>query len=308
MITITSEDADFDIAQIANSGQCFRMTEISQQTWEVIAFSKRLIIKRMVESENEHSIDKTDLSSLHFSDSKDNHKTIHILECSQSDYDNIWARYFDMSRDYSSIKSNIRATKDPYLIAAVNFGYGIRILQQDPWETLISFIISQRNNISRIRKIIAKLCAPYGLRFPSPMELSKYSEDELKNIGLGYRARYVRNAAIAVLSDSIDLEKLRQMPYEEVIRCLKNLDGIGDKVANCIALFGFQKLEAFPIDTWIMKILEREYGAVVEHGTVSNKKNGVSNSKLGNFDPSHFPGYAGIVQQYMFYYERFRNF
>lgn len=319
LITICS--SDFDIDQIANSGQCFRIEEISPQTWGVIALSKRLIIRRIIERAENKTQDNLATPNPITNDSP----AIHLLECTQSEYDNIWFHYFDMSRDYSQIKSEIRATDDPYLLKAVNFGYGIRILQQDPWEILISFIISQRNNISRIRKTIKKLCAPYGLRFPSPAELSQYSEEDLRNIGLGYRARYVKNAAIAVASGSINLKKLRQIPYEEALKQLKKQGGIGDKVANCIALFGLRKLEAFPIDTWIMKILEREYGAIQNKSTKGSRTklekkrkdetntiksdsglgNSVAKNTLGTFDPQRFPGYAGIVQQYMFYYERF---
>lgn len=287
MVIVCSRD--FDINQIANSGQCFRINQISPATWEVIAFSRRLLIEQKKENfsaQNEEVIhsDYNDFSNLSTS-------VAHIFHCSQADYGSIWAPYFDMSRDYSLIKSKIRGTNDTYLTHAINFGYGIRILQQDPWETLISFIISQRNNISRIRRIIKELCAPYGLRFPSPKELAKYSVKDFENIGLGYRARYVRNAAIVVASSSLNLEALKEMSYADALNQLKKQDGIGDKVANCIALFGLQKLEAFPIDIWIMKILEREYGASAKN-------------KLGTFNPDYFDGYAGIVQQYMFYYER----
>lgn len=287
MVTICSPD--FDINQIANSGQCFRITEISEKVWEVMAGSRRLLVKQK-ESSRVRAFNPIVQSYIIT-------ETPHILECSQGEYEDIWSHYFDMLRDYSSIKSKVVAVKDPYLIKAVNFGCGLRILQQDPWEMLISFIISQRNNINRIRKIIKTLCAPYGLRFPSAQELSKYSEEDFYRMGLGYRAKYVRDAALAVSSGSLNLESLRNMSYEEIIKCLKNQNGIGDKVANCIALFGFQKLEAFPIDTWIMKVLEREYGAGI----------GKNENKTGTLNLSNFQGYAGIVQQYMFYYERFRG-
>ncbi len=260
MIEIRSDD--FNIAQIANSGQCFRISEQSAGIWVVVAFGKSLKIH--VKDDNTH-----------------------IFECDTDEYNELWHKYFDMQRDYGEIKAKIRAVGDPYLTRAVDFGYGMRILNQDLWEVIISFIISQQNNIPRIRGIIKRLCAPYKLRFPTPQELAAFSEDDLEKIGLGYRARYVRNMAIAAAEGRFNFDELRKMSYHDAVAYLKKFDGIGDKVANCIALFGLRKLEAFPIDVWIKRILQRQYG--------------------GEFDIERFPGYAGLVQQYMFYYERFRE-
>ena len=260
MIEIRSDD--FNIAQIANSGQCFRISEQSEGRWEVVAFGKSL--KIYVRDDNTH-----------------------IFECDTDEYNELWHNYFDMQRDYSEIKAKIRAVGDPYLTHAVDFGYGMRILNQDLWEVIISFIISQQNNIPRIRSIIKRLCAPYGLRFPTPQELSAFSEDDFAKIGLGYRARYVRNVAVAATEGRLNFGELRKMSYHDAIVYLKKFDGIGDKVANCIALFGLRKLEAFPVDVWIKRILQKQYG--------------------GEFDTDRFQGYAGLVQQYMFYYERFRE-
>lgn len=260
MIEIRSDD--FNIAQIANSGQCFRISEQSEGRWEVIAFGKSLKIR--VRDDNTH-----------------------IFECATDEYNELWHNYFDMQRDYGEIKAKIRAVGDPYLTRAVDFGYGMRILNQDLWEVIISFIISQQNNIPRIKGIIKRLCAPYGLHFPTPQELLAFSEDDFAKIGLGYRARYMRNVAVAATEGRLNFGELRKMSYHDAVAYLKKFDGIGDKVANCIALFGLRKLEAFPVDVWIKRILQRQYG--------------------GEFDIGRFPGYAGLVQQYMFYYERFRE-
>ena len=260
MIEIRSND--FNIAQIADSGQCFRIFEQSNGVWETIAFGKSL--KIYVRDDNTH-----------------------IFECDSNEYNELWRNYFDMQRNYGEIKARIRAVGDIYLTNAVDFGYGMRILNQDLWEVIISFIISQQNNIPRIRGIIKRLCAPYGLRFPTPQELALFSEDDLIKIGLGYRARYVRNIAIAATEGRLSFDNLRKMTYYDAVAYLKKFDGIGEKVANCIALFGLRKLEAFPIDVWIKRILQQQYG--------------------GTFDTAKFPGYAGLVQQYMFYYERFRG-
>lgn len=265
MIKIRSDD--FDIAQIAHSGQCFRIFETETSVWEVAAFGKILRIKAP--------------------DGKNSAK-YHYFDCTQEDYDAVWRDYFDMDYNYGEIKDKIRNIGDQYLTNAVNFGHGIRILNQDLWEVIVSFIISQQNNIQRITKIIKNLCAPYEDRhFPSPEELARYSDDDFVELGLGYRAKYVRDVAIAVVEGALSLDHLKLMDYDEAITTLKQLNGVGDKVANCIALFGLRQLDAFPIDVWIKRILQEQYG--------------------GSFDISRFPGYAGIVQQYMFFYERFRE-
>ncbi|GHU11171.1 8-oxoguanine DNA glycosylase [Alphaproteobacteria bacterium] len=250
---------DFDMDQIANSGQCFRISKIAPETWQVIAWDKTL----QIHQEEDHD---------------------YVFECSREEYHGIWFDYFDMQRDYGEIKKRIRATNDPYLIAAIDYGYGIRILKQDPWEATVTFLISQQNNIPRIRNIIAKLCEPYGNQFPTPNLLAKYTEDDFLSLGLGYRAKYLQDISKVVLKGDLDFNKLKCMNCSEVVNFLKQFNGIGNKVANCIALFGLHKIEAFPIDVWIKRIIDDQYG--------------------GNFDTNRFPGYAGIVQQYMFFYQR----
>jgi N-glycosylase/DNA lyase len=180
----------------------------------------------------------------------------------------------------------IRATGDPYLTAAVNYGHGLRILQQDLWEVIVTFFISQQNSISRIKNIVAKLCEPYGYQFPTAIMLSKYTEDDLLALGLGYRAKYLKNIVKSVTGGDLNLDELKNMDFCNAISFLKRFDGIGDKVANCIALFGLHQMDAFPIDTWIRRIIDEQYG--------------------GNFDKTRFPGYSGVVQQYMFFYQRSR--
>jgi N-glycosylase/DNA lyase len=208
----------------------------------------------------------------------------YVFECSREEYKKIWFDYFDMQRDYGAIKEHVRSTNDAYLIAAINYGYGIRILKQDLWETIVTFIISQQNNISRIKNIITKLCEPYGDRFPTPDLLEKYTEDDLLSLGLGYRAKYLKNISRAVLDGDLNLNELKNTNYSNVINCLKQFDGIGNKVANCIALFGLHKIEAFPVDVWIKRIIDDQY--------------------CGNFDLERFSKYAGVIQQYMFFYQR----
>ncbi len=249
--------SDFNIEQIADSGQCFRMDKIENGRWRVRAFNRELEITQRLEEVR--------------------------FDCSQDEFDAVWFDYFDMSRDYSAIKSSVLALGDEYLSAAVQFGYGLRILRQDLWETIISFIISQRNNIPKIKNTVSKLCRG-TVAFPSAMELIEFSDEELKTCGLGYRAKYIKDIAQNVCNSKFDLEKLKNLDYTQAIDYLKTQNGVGDKVANCVALFGLHKTEAFPIDVWIRRIIDTYYN--------------------GHFDISRFTGYAGIVQQYMFYYEK----
>jgi N-glycosylase/DNA lyase len=251
---------DFSLRQIANSGQCFRMKEISPGVWKVIALNKRLQIR------------------------KEKGSSCYIFECSRREFEEIWFDYFDLGRDYSKIKADIKATGDPYLTAAINYGHGLRILRQDLWETILTFLISQQNNIPRIKNTVAKLCEPYGCQFPTANMLSQYREDDFLALGLGYRAKYLKNIVKAAVDGDLNLDELKNMDFCGVVSFLKRFDGIGNKVANCIALFGLHQIDAFPIDTWIRRIIDEQYG--------------------GNFDKTRFSGYAGIVQQYMFFYQR----
>jgi N-glycosylase/DNA lyase len=235
------------------------MSEISPDVWQATAFGRRLRIRR----EEIHDF---------------------VFECSREEFDKIWFDYFDMQRDYSKIKENIRSVGDPYLTAAVDYGYGIRILKQDLWETAVTFIISQQNNIRRIKSIVERLCEPYGNQFPAPDRLAQYTENDFLALGLGYRAKYLKDIAEAVVSGDLDFHKLQKMNCADAICYLMRFLGIGNKVANCIALFGLHKIEAFPVDVWIKRIIDERYG--------------------GNFDVQRFSGYAGIVQQYMFFYQR----
>ncbi len=247
------------MAQIADSGQCFRITNISSADWEIMAYNKALKIHR----EDDYTF---------------------AIECTREEYKKIWFDYFDMNRDYGSLKKKIISTNDPYLISAVNYGYGIRILKQDLWEIMVTFLISQQNNIPRIKRIIANLCAPFKTKFPTPYDLKKYTEKDFLSLGVGYRSIYLQNIVKSVIKGDLNLNKLREMETEKAVTFLQSFRGIGIKVANCIALYGLHRIESFPVDIWIKNIIKDHYN--------------------NNFDVSKFPGYAGIVQQYMYFYER----
>lgn len=249
---ITLQLPDFSIEQIANSGQCFRINKRDEK-WEAIAWGKLLYIQQI-------------------------DKLTHIFHCSEEEYMNIWMDYFDLKTDYGIIKRKILKTGDDYLIKASEYGYGIRILKQDLWEMIVSYILSQRNNIPRIKKAITMLCEPYGYKFPTINDLKNYKLQDFIKIGAGYRSQYLIDIC------DINLEYLRSLEYNEALLYLKQFNGIGDKVANCIALFGLYHIDAFPRDVWINRTISERYN--------------------NNFDIAKFEGYAGIVQQYMFFYER----
>lgn len=203
-----------------------------------------------------------------------------------------WRDYFDLDRDYAAISRAFDGGE--YLVRCVDFGMGIRILRQEPWEALCSFIISQCNNIKRIKGIVERLCAMYGEKleldgeafytFPSAHTLSCATEEELAPLRSGYRAAYIINAAIAVDSGALDLEGLIKTDYVTAKKELLKLSGIGEKVANCVVLFGLYHMEAFPIDVWIRRALKEHFPP--------------------DFDPAVLGGYAGLAQQYIFFYAR----
>ena len=200
-----------------------------------------------------------------------------------------WRNYFDLEVNYSD--SLHCFTEPEYLRSCADFGKGIRILRQEPWETLCSFIISQCNNIPRIKKIISALCAHFGeelqyglYSFPSPESLAVLSEKDLEPLRSGYRASYILNAARAICEGSLDFNVLAVMSDEEAFAQVKKIHGIGDKVANCFMLYGLHRMDRFPVDVWMKRALERHFPK--------------------NFNPATLGIYAGLAQQYIFYYAR----
>ena len=209
--------------------------------------------------------------------------------------ESFWREYFDLERDYAAISRAFDGGE--YLSKCVEYGMGIRLLRQEPWEALCSFIISQCNNIKRIKGIVEKLCAMYGevrelegerfYTFPSARTLSGASEADLAPLRSGYRAAYIINAAVAVSSGAIDLEKLKSTDYKEAKKELMKLSGVGEKVANCVVLFGLYHMEAFPVDVWIRRALREHFPP--------------------DFDPDTLGEYAGLAQQYIYFYARGRE-
>lgn len=261
---------NFSVKQIAQSGQCFRMNETETGVFQVIAYGKRL-----------HVIQEEDNGPVTFC-------------CGQQEYETLWKRYFDLETNYRYYIDHIDP-EDKYLTRAVEIGGGIRILRQELWETMISFVISQNNSIPRIKKSIESLCVSCGkahagaggvwYEFPRPEDL--LNEEDLNQEKLGYRAKYITSLAKNVVDGVISLEELAAMEPEEAGNYLKSIYGVGAKVAACIQLFALHQLDSFPIDTWIKQIITAEYG--------------------GKFPVEMYSGFAGVIQQYIFYYGRARQ-
>ena len=202
-------------------------------------------------------------------------------DTTEQDFLEKWVRYFDFETDYSELKRQF--SEDETLSKACSFAGGMRLLRQDSWEALISFIISQNNNIPRIKGIIERLCEHYNGRFPSSQELDAESIDSLSYLRSGFRAKYIADAANKTASGIVDLSAIAAMPLDDARTALKTIAGVGPKVAECVLLYGMYRTEAFPIDVWIKRVLEQFY-------------------------PNGFPeiakSHAGIAQQYLFHYIR----
>lgn len=220
------------------------------------------------------------------------------LICESGD-EEFWHRYFDFDTDYAQIHSELLKT-DAGLEKCIKFGSGIRILRQDVWETIISFIISANNNIPRIKKIIETLCRMYGdeildgdkiyYSFPSPEKLAKLKPEDLAPLRAGYRDKYILDAAQKIASGEVDLSLLDTMEDAELKKTLMKIKGVGGKVADCIMLFSLGRFSVFPTDVWIKRILNEVYG--------------VEDKDIPQFVTDKYGTLAGFAQQYLYYYYR----
>lgn len=227
-----------------------------------------------------------------------------LSNCSEDDFLNFWCRYLDLNTDYGSIKGAL--SNDEHLKCAMDFGWGIRLLNQEPFECLISFVISTQNQIPRIKKIIKKMCELFGEKisyggkdyftFPDCKTLANLTEDDLAPINAGYRASYIIDAAKKVASGEIDLEKISALPTDAAKAELMKIKGVGPKVADCTMLFSLQKGDAFPVDVWVQRIVRELYLG-----------EGASLKQISAFAKEKFGINSGIAQQYLFYYARENN-
>ena len=214
--------------------------------------------------------------------------------------------YFDLKNDYSEIKKELSKI-DKNMEDSIKYGYGIRILHQDIWEMLISYIISANNNIPRIKAIIEKMCTKYGKEilfdgkkyytFPTPEELKNVSIADFRQLGMGFRDKRVYETTQLVLQNKIDLYNLENEETETIREKLLELPGVGPKVADCIMLFGLKKYEVFPIDVWVRRVINELYIKNNDEKKVNKKEiEELARKKYGNL--------AGLAQQYLFYWRR----
>ena len=223
------------------------------------------------------------------------------------DFHSLIKDYFDLDTNYSLYKDKLSKV-DGFLLESIKFGECIRILNQDLWETIISFIISANNNIPRIKKIIERLSKEYGKKivfndidyytFPTPLELSKASIKDLRNLGLGFRDERVFNTTRKILTNEINLEIIKNMNNTDKMREeLLKLDGVGPKVADCILLFALKRRDVFPVDVWVRRVMNDLY----IHNENEEK---VNKKELQKLAEQKFLGLSGIAQQYLFYWKR----
>jgi len=225
-----------------------------------------------------------------------------ILEnTSLEDYTFLWKNYFDLEKDYDYIKRVL--SQDSIMKEAIHYGWGIRILNQDPWETLISFIISANNGISRIKRSIENISRKFGkpvywdekeyYTFPDAECLAQAHENDLLQCGVGYRASYIIKTARMIQDQEIKLDDIKKMEYADALKIMLKFPGVGPKVADCVLLFSMEKGEAFPVDVWIQRIMETLY---LNQDTTPSQIREFARNKFGNI--------AGYAQQYLFYYAR----
>lgn len=268
-----------DIFKTFDCGQCFRFDAVSifgnKYEYGGVAFGKYVVF------------------------SQNHPNEIIIYNSTYEDYLHIWKHFLALDVDYDKIDSEISdSLNSVHMDIAIKHGKGIRILRQDKWEAICSFIISQNNNIPRIKKIIASMCEKYGdcicfldkkhYSFPSAKVLLKAGIEEIFSLKTGFRAKYIIDACEKIANDEIDLNAIEnEADFNTCVDNLCKIKGVGLKVASCALLFGFNKTEAFPIDVWMKRVIDIRFDGKLDH------------TKLGKN--------AGIAQQYLFYYERYNQ-
>ncbi len=271
----------FKVKDIFECGQCFRWNEEPDGSYTGIFGHNVLNVKE--------------------------EKDIVITGICNGDIEDICKYYFDLDRNYEEIKETLSLIDDN-MKESIKYGEGIRILNQDLWEMIISFIISANNNIPRIKGIIERMSAKYGQEikfrgtsyytFPTIDELSQASVKNLKDLGLGFRDRYVYETTKKIKEGKINLENLKQEPTNEVRKQLLTLTGVGPKVADCIMLFStLKRFDVFPVDVWVRRVMNDLY-IHNEDETKVNKK------QIQEIARDKFGALEGIAQQYLFYWKR----
>ena len=279
---ILRKNNSFNLTHIFECGQCFRWNQQDDGSYTGIIKDRVINIK----NKNGDFIFSSNLTD---------------------DLEKVIKEYFDLDRDYELIKKKLSSI-DNNLKTSVEYGNGIRILKQDIWECIISFIISANNNIPRIKKIIENISKNYGKKiiydkkeyylFPTPEELSRASVQDFRNLGLGFRDKRVYTTTQMILNKEFDIDKMKKEKDTQVIRNeLLKLDGVGEKVADCILLFSFNRFDVFPVDVWVRRVMNELY----IHSENENKVNKNEIRKIAN---EKFMGIEGLAQQYLLYWKR----
>ena len=254
---------DFDLPHTLDCGQAFRWVCDEKNVWSGVAYNRFLKLEKLTDG------------------------TVVLYNTTAEDFENIWKDYFDFSRDYGEIIKIL--SENSVLKQACEYSHGIRILNQEPFETLCSFIISQNNNIKRIKGIISRLCENFGDKkdgyytFPTAEKLASLTLEDLAVLRSGFRAKYLLDAAQKVANGEVDLKLLKEMNLEDARNQLMKIKGVGPKVADCCLLFSHRHTDAFPKDVWIKRAMEVLFGGEL---------------------PECAKEYAGIAQQYIFFYAR----
>lgn len=273
----------FELKDIFECGQCFRFNKQEDESYTGVVGNNVINVKKV---DNE----------------------IHIKSVGQDNLEELVVNYFDLNRDYEQIKDKLSKI-DENMEKSISYGKGIRILNQDLWETIISFIISANNNIPRIKGIIDRMSERYGKKimfegkeyytFPTVDELSKASVEDLRALGLGFRDVRVYETTKMIKNKEVDLEQLKnEKDFNKVRNTLLTLPGVGPKVADCILLFStLKRWEAFPIDVWVRRVMNELYIKNPDETKVKKEEiEKIAYEKFGNL--------AGIAQQYLFYWKR----
>ena len=267
-------DFGIDIDRTFDCGQCFRFDKVEGSRFESeyrgVAYNKQVSFAQ-------------------------DGGYLYVVGADESEFDRLWRRYLSLDEDYGAIHNEILSlSENEALHRALDCGRGIRILRQEPWEAICSFIISQNNNIPRIKGLISALSRRAGeeigegvYSFPTAEAVANLGEDELRALKVGFRAPYIIDAAKKVACGELDISAISALPTEDAQKALCAVKGIGPKVAQCALLFGFSKYDAFPVDVWIKRVIAKYFDE--------------------SFEPALLGRYAGIAQQVLFYYERYTN-
>lgn len=284
--------SEFNPDHIFGCGQCFRWER--QQDGSYTGTAMGQIVNMRYDADEDSAGGRGGTSG-----------TLTIDNCGEREFEEIWKAYLDLDRDYAQIKAGFG---DEQIKKAAEYGGGIRILKQEFWEALVSFIISQNNNIPRIKGCIESLAANFGERLgeydgkeyfaiPEPEVLASLSVEELAVCRLGYRAAYLIKTAEQLLAEggkeAVEARLRKCESFDEAVQELRSFSGVGPKVASCVALFGLGFLDAFPIDVWMRRVMHRLYG--IDEKNVQH---------MSSFARENFAPYGGIAQQYLFYYIR----